>query len=154
MRHPTGGESAGRCGLRWKEIRQLEWEDLDLTQGRIHLRLEATQSRRGDVLDIAPDLLGRLRLMGKGKGPIFGSSPILRTFKADLKRAGIAYEVNGKQADRKCLRKTFRTHLARSGADLWQAVKLMRHQDPKLTLQLYTELEMLDSRGAVGRLIA
>ena len=133
----------GRCGLRWTEIRLLEWEDLDLIKGLIHLRPEATKSRRADIVEIAPDLLARLRVMGKGKGRIFSSSPILRTFKEDLKRAKIRYEVDGKQADRKCLRKTFCTHLALSGVDVWDAADRMRHSDPKLTMQIYTDLGLL-----------
>jgi len=134
---------SGRCGLRWTEIKLLEWEDLDLTKGLIHLRPEATKSRRADVVEIAADLLQRLRVKGKGKGRIFRSSPILRTFKEYLKRAKIAYEVGGEQADRKCLRKTFGTHLALSGVDPWDTAGRMRHSDPKLTMQIYTDLGLL-----------
>jgi len=145
---------SGRCGLRWREIRQLEWEDMDLRKGLIHLRPEATKSRRADVLDIPPDLLGRLRRMGKGRGEVFASSPILRTFRADLKRAGIPYEVAGKQADRKCLRKTFCTHLALRSVGLWEAVKMMRHRDPKLTVQVYTDLGLMNTREAAAKLVS
>ena len=102
---------------------------IDLSKGKIHLRPVATKSRRAGVLDIPGDLLERLRLTGKGKGRIFETSPILRTFKADLVRAKIEYEVGSKQADRKCLRKTFCTHLALCGVDLWAAVKMMRHRE-------------------------
>ena len=58
-------------------------------------------------------------------------------------RLGTACGFHGKQADRKCLRKTFCTHLAMRGVDFWRAVKLMRHRDPKLTWQVYTELRMV-----------
>ncbi len=143
---------SGRCGLRWSEIRCLEWEDLDLAKGLIHLRPEATKSRRPDVIDVPADLLDRLRRMGEGRSRIFGTTPVLRTFKMDLMRASIPYEVGGQQADRKCLRKTYCTHLALTGADLWAAVKLMRHRDPKLTVRVYTDLGVLDTRADVARL--
>ncbi len=108
---------------------------------------------RADVLDIPGDLLERLRLTGKGKGRIFDTSPILRTFKADLVRAEIEYEVGSKQADRKCLRKTFCTHLALRGVDLWAAVKMMRHRDPKLTIGVYSELGLLDTQKEAAKLV-
>ncbi|KKL77752.1 hypothetical protein LCGC14_2031740 [marine sediment metagenome] len=66
--------------------------------------------------------------------------------------AGVAYEVGGKQADRKCLRKTFCTHLALAGVDLWHAVKLMRHRDPRLTLSVYADLGLLNTGEALGKL--
>jgi hypothetical protein len=58
-------------------------------------------------------------------------------------RACHRHEAQGKEADRKCLRKTFCTHLAMQGVDLWQAVRLMRHRDPKLTVNVHTELGMI-----------
>ncbi len=143
---------SGRCGLRWSEVFRLEWEDINLNDGRINLRPEATKSQRGDVLDIPPDLLGRLRVMGKGKGSVFSSKPILRTFKADLQRAGISYEVDGKQADRKCLRKTFCTHLVMRGVPINEAMKMMRHKDPALTLNIYTELGLLNTKASAAKL--
>ena len=51
--------------------------------------------------------------------------------------------------DRKSLRKTFGTHLAMAGVDLRVAVKLMRHSDPRLTMNVYTDPMLLDMKGAV-----
>ena len=62
-----------------------------------------------------------MRWLGKSKGRVFASKPILRTFKRGPGRAKIAYEAAGKQADRKCLRKTFCTHLALRGVGMWEA---------------------------------
>ena len=142
-----------QCGPRWQEIRRLYWEDLDLKKGQIRVRAEATKSRRADVLDMPPDLMIELRKRGKGKGEVFKGTPILRTWKADLERASIAYIVNGKQADRKCLRKTFCANLALGGVDLWTAVKMVRHRDPKLTVRVYTELGLVRMDKAIEKLV-
>ena len=144
---------AGRCGLRWGEIRRLRWEDLDLARGWVELRAEATKARRGDSLPLAVDVVEALEALGPAPGGlVFESSPTLRTFRRDLERAGIAYETNRGQADRKSLRKTFGTHLAMAGVDLRLAAKLMRHSDPRLTLNVYTDPVLLDMREAVRRL--
>ena len=112
----------------------------------------STKAKRADVLPIAPDLLAELRGREKSMGPIFESSPTQRTFKRDLARAGIVYENERGQVDRKSLRKTFGTHLARAGVSFQTAVKLMRHSDPRLTMNVYTDPVLLDMRGAVSRL--
>lgn len=85
-------------------------------------------------------------------GRVFTSSPTHRTFQRDLTRAGIPYETERGQADRKSLRKTFGTHLAMAGVDFRLTVRLMRHSDPRLTQNVYTDPLLLDMRGAVERL--
>jgi site-specific recombinase XerD len=71
-----------------------------------------------------------------------------------VERAGIPYETDRGQVDRKILRKTFGTHLAMAGVDLRVAVKLMRHSDPGLTMNVYTDPMLLDMEGAVARVAA
>jgi len=34
----------------------------------------------------------------------------------------------------------------------WKAVKMMRHRDPRLTWQVYTELGLLDTRDEAAKL--
>jgi integrase len=69
-----------------------------------------------------------------------------------LERAGLAYENENGQVDRKSLRKTFGTHLALAGVNFQTAVRLMRHRDPGLTARLYTDPVLLDMQGAVAGL--
>lgn len=144
---------AGRSGLRWQEIRRLRWEDLDLETGWVYPCASNTKSGRDDPLPLAPDLLETLKSRAKGTGPVFMESPTRRTFKQDLARAGIEYDGPRGQADRKSLRKTFGTHLAMAGVDFRVAVRLMRHKDPKLTQNIYTDPMLLDMKGAVSRLV-
>jgi len=75
--------------------------------------------------------------------------PTLRTFRRDLERTEIPYHTERGEVDRKSLRKTFGTHLAMAGVDLRVAVKLMRHSDPRLTMNVYTDPMLLDMKGAV-----
>jgi integrase len=144
---------AGRTGLRWSEIRRLRWQDLDLQAGWIFLDAASTKAKRDDTLPIAPDLLALLGERKKSMGPIFSSSPTRPTFQRDVARAGLQYDNARGQVDRKSLRKTFGTHLALAGVDFRLAVKLMRHTDPKLTQNIYTDPLLLDMQGAVKKLV-
>ena len=85
-------------------------------------------------------------------GDIFDSSPTLRTWKADLVRAKIVYDNQHGQVDRKSLRKMVCTHLAMGGVDMRIATKLMRHTDPRLTQNIYTDPALLDMKAAVEKL--
>lgn len=147
---------AGRCGLRWSEVKRLQWSDVDLEGGWLELRADATKAGRADAVPLAPDVLDALREaspdVAGGEAPVFSSSPTIRTFRRDLERAGIEYETDRGRVDRKSLRKTFGTHLAIAGVDLRLAVKLMRHSDPRLTMNVYTDPMLLDMQGAVARI--
>ena len=75
----------------------------------------------------------------------------------DLKRAGIEYKVNDEQADPKCLRPTFNSHLEHAGIDLTLTGLLMRHKPAggmALTLGTYgDETALLKcKRQAIGQL--
>jgi integrase len=71
----------------------------------------------------------------------------------DLAAAGIPKtDERGRIVDVHSLRMTFGTWLARAGVPLTTAQKLMRHSDPKLTSNLYTDSALLDLQGAVDAL--
>lgn len=50
------------------------------------------------------------------------------------------------------LRHTFATLLARGGVSPTVAQKFMRHRDVRLTMNMYTHLELADTAGAVAGL--
>lgn len=54
--------------------------------------------------------------------------------------------------DQKSLRTTFGTHLALAGVDFRVAVKMMRHKDPRLTMNVYTDPVLLDMKNAANML--
>ena len=58
----------------------------------------------------------------------------------------------GRKLDFHCLRYTFATKLARSGISQRLAQELMRHSDPRLTANIYTDVTMLPTFDAVQAL--
>jgi integrase len=150
---------AALTGLRKDELRQLQWRDCRLDQARpcIQLRSEANKSRREDRVPLnaatATELTALRPRDSDPLGPVFRSIPTLQTFQRDLKRAGIPYrDAEGRQADFHALRYTFCTFLARANVPIRTAMELMRHKDPRLTLQIYTDAGQLDLDEAVSRL--
>ncbi len=86
-------------------------------------------------------------------GPVFSSVPTLETLQRDLEKAGIIYrDAEGRQSDFHSLRYTFCTFLALANVPIRTAMELMRHKDPRLTLQIYTDAGQLDLDEAVSRL--
>ena len=71
----------------------------------------------------------------------------------DLKAAGIQpKDAAGRVLDFHGQRTTFITGLSRSGVSPAMAQKLARHSDIKLTMDVYTRLEMAELGDAVSRL--
>jgi integrase len=150
---------AALTGLRKDELRQLQWRDCRLEQANpyIQLRPEANKSRRDDRVPLnarAATELAALRPPDCDPlGAVFPSVPTLQTLQRDLKRAGIPYrDAEGRQADFHSLRYTFCTFLALANVPIRTAMELMRHKDPRLTLQIYTDAGQLDLDEAVSRL--
>lgn len=172
---------AARAGLRWRELQRLRWPDIDLENEQILLQAKITKNGRDGVLPICFEVLPLLRAkralvttpadqvdlschhFGNKSEPsargdlspaglIFGSMPTARTWRRDLERAGIEYVNHRGQADRNCLRKTYGTHMAIMGVDFRLAVKLMRHSDPRLTMNIYTNPFLLDMKSAIDQI--
>lgn len=148
---------AVHTGLRWSEIRFLEWADVHLDEGQLHLRAEATKARRAEVLPLSPTALELFRDLARRAGPeprVFpGGMPSHNTFQEDLARAGIPrFDALGRKVDFHALRVTFITNLARAGAAQRVAMALARHKDPKLTANIYTDTTGLPLAQAVALL--
>jgi len=90
---------------------------------------------------------------------------LIRIFNRDLAFAGIATlekrggkevvsktDERGRTVDIHALRHTFGTHLCRAGVPLRTAQAAMRHSDPSLTANVYTDPKLLDVAGAVEKL--
>lgn len=79
------------------------------------------------------------------------SRNILRAFNKDLKAAGIdKRDERGRTVDVHALRTSFGTHLSKGGAPLRTAQAAMRHSDPSLTANVYTDPRLLDVAGALN----
>jgi integrase len=78
---------------------------------------------------------------------------LVRIFDRDLKAAGIAKrDDRGRTLDVHALRTTFGTHLSKGGVSLRTAQAAMRHSDPSLTANVYTDPRLLDVSGALDSL--
>ncbi len=154
---------AGNTGLRWVEISRLRWCDFDLDEGVVIVPAGQTKNGRSAELPLAPQVVEALRgirpLHCEARAQVFQSQPQLRTWQCDLERAGIIgkslegyRDRRGRQLDRKCLRMSFCTWLKEAGVDLRDAQALMRHSDPKLTSNVYTDIRMDDLRRAVNKI--
>ena len=86
--------------------------------------------------------------------PLFTIPRVLgNIFNLDLKAAGIPKRDNrGYTVDVHALRTSFGTHLSKAGVPLRTAQAALRHSDPKLTANVYTDPRLLDVSGALDAL--
>jgi integrase len=71
---------------------------------------------------------------------------------ADLERAGIEpVDDQGKHVDMHSFRHTYGTMLALAGVPLKVTQKLMRHADPRLTMNIYSHVSPYDEHGAIEK---
>lgn len=165
-------------GLRKSELASLTVAKLRLDGAIPHVELDAKdeKNREGNGVvaraDLAEDLkrwlqdkLATLQAEALRRGepilarlpadtPLFNvPSGLIRIFNRDLKAAGIAKEDDrGRTLDVHALRTTFGTLLSRGGVPLRTAQAAMRHSDPSLTANIYTDPRLLDVHGALDAL--
>jgi integrase len=165
-------------GLRKNELATLSVAQLHLDGSIPYLELDADdeKNREGNSVVIRPDLAADLRcwlveklaaiqVEAKGRGEeiptcVPGDSPVfdipdglVRIFDRDLKLAGIAKrDDSGRTLDIHALRTTFGTLLSKGGVPLRTAQAAMRHSDPSLTANVYTDPRLLDVSGALDAL--
>ena len=78
---------------------------------------------------------------------------LIKIFDRDLKAASIAKrDERGRTLDVHALRTTFGTLLSKGGVPLRTAQAAMRHADPSLTANVYTDPKLLDVHGALDAL--
>jgi integrase len=70
----------------------------------------------------------------------------------DGKQVIVKTDDRGRTIDIHALRHTFGTHLSKAGVPLRTAQAAMRHSDPSLTANVYTDPRMLDVAGALASL--
>jgi integrase len=145
-------------GLRRKEIKLLEWQDLflDGPEPFIKLRAFTTKNRKGGEVTIHPELRDELRNYG-GASPLPGSRVVkmffgLDPFKKDLAAAGISFVERNLRFDLHAMRKTFNTRMAVGNVPARTAMHAMRHSDIKLTTIDYIDSFRLNVAAHVGAL--
>lgn len=152
--------AAAFTGLRVGELRQVVWSDLHLDHERPHIivRASTTKNRKEAVLPIHPQLIEELRKVRtpdtKPEALVFSqhSHPDVR-IRIDMRKAGITRtDAMGRKLDFHALRYTFATKLAASGVSQRLAQELLRHSDPRLTANIYTDVTQLPTFAAVNAL--
>ncbi len=139
-------------GLRRNELKQLKWTDIEFSEdGRcsIILRPETTKNGDGGIIPVHRMVAEELRLHRGTQKPksdfvLYKILPIIDTHRRILKKAGIEYEVDGnRRADFHALRHTYDTMMGNVGIPDSKRMLLMRHSDPKLTTQVYTDRQVI-----------
>lgn len=154
------------AGLRVGEVAALEWRDVELHGDRpcLKLRAEVTKAKRADALPLHPGLRDVLAVMREvvpfalATDRVFDSTPTLRTFKADLDRAGITWRKDDHDdkasIDRHALRTTFVSWLEAAGVTGSAKRILARHAAVGVTERHYTDARLLDLWSEIRKLPA
>lgn len=147
-------------GLRRKELNQLKWGDLHLDgpQPFVLAQASITKNRKDAKLPLRPEVVESLLSIRPADAAPFqwvfhGHIPRLTTFKRDLSNAGIPFlDLSGRRMDFHALRVTLGTLVALAQIPLNQAMLLMRHSDPKLTMKIYLDSTQLNISQDIMRL--
>ena len=144
-------------GLRRTEIKSLRWGDVDLdgAMAKIRLRAATTKSKRADVITVHPQLADELRrhrpFNAKDTDSVVTSDPDMKVMRADLKFAQIEdVDEMGRYVDFHALRLTCNTMLAAAGISHRVRQAHMRHTDPRLTANTYTDETLLPIASEVS----
>lgn len=143
-------------GLRLSELMQLIVADVKLGEERPYLIAQASTTKNGKkaTVPLHPRLVEEFESALKGKRVEERVFPQYtqpdRRFRRHLRAAGIErIDAAGRKLVFHSLRNTFATRLARQGVSQRLAQELMRHSDPRLTANIYTNAAHLPTFDAV-----
>ena len=160
-----------RTGMRYGEMRQLTWSDIDKENAILRLRNSTTKTGKERHIPVGQELLGSImslvahhwRVTGRKptkadpvflapRGDAWGSysTNINRSLRRLLEKAGILrFNEHGKKIDVHALRHTFASMLARRNVEISKTQKLLGHSTPTLTAKHYIHLDTEELRDAV-----
>ncbi len=143
-------------GLRAGECRRVRWQDV--RDGVVYVPAASAKSRRDQSVPIPQRLAATLAAFkphdARPSDTVIsaGAFPNGLTFDRDLEAAGIAKRDDSDRVmDRHALRHTYVSWIAAGGAHPKTTMALARHSSMELSAR-YTDLALLDVRGAVDRL--
>jgi len=152
--------TAARSGLRYQELRALEWRDIIFNDEGSHIfaRASTTKNKKDARIPMVAELEESLRAfrpegVGEHVKVFRRGVPRAHTLTKDLKVAGIPHQdESGRYVDFHSLRYTWGTFLQRNGVSSRVAMELMRHSDRKLTDKIYTDSSLLPLKEVVSKL--
>ena len=136
------------------------WGDVDLEEGWLNIRARIAKNSEEADIPLRPDLVTDLQRWHQECGrpsddvKVFSvPRDLCRVLKKDLKFAGITYKTKDGYLDVHSLRHTTGTRLTNDPrVPTRTAQAFMRHSDPKLTTQTYTDKRFVDLRVALDAL--
>ncbi len=151
---------ASRTGLRWGELNDLLWRDVDLSGsvGTVTVVEGSSKNKRREALPLVPELFQALKAHKpadavSGDKVFVAGVPRARTLEKDLEEVGIPYrDKDGCYADFHSLRYSWATFMAVNDVPPAIAMRLMRHSTIDMTTKLYTDEKHLPLRKAVESL--
>jgi len=145
-------------GLRRGECEELCWGDVHDHAATPFLALRSDQTKNGyaDQLELHPALLPILRrpecVLASDR--VFVRVPSKSELLADLRAGGVDPDREGVGlVDLHSLRHTFDRLVVETGCTVKEAAALMRHRDPKMTMNVYARLGVSEVRGVIGRVV-
>lgn len=146
---------AWHTGLRRMELRTLQVREVRLSDSppRIVLRPRTAKSKKEQTIPLHPELVPILRECCADKHPTDRVFIYLhdRVVPEDIIAAGVRRIIDGHTTGLHSFRKGLATQLALKNVDEATAQKIMRHTDPRLTRNLYTDARLLPIAEAIGR---
>jgi len=147
-------------GIRVGELREIVWDDVDLKQGWLHIRARVAKNSEDADIPLRPDLVANLLRWRQESGQPANNAKVFKVprdlcsiLKKDLKFSGIPYKTKDGYLDVHSLRHTTGTRLTNDPrVPTRTAQAFMRHSDPKLTTQTYTDKRFVDLRVALDAL--
>lgn len=153
-----------RMGFRRGTLRDLTWDHVDLTQGIIRLRPDINKGRHDKIKIIPADLLAawrswaadpvaelpgrrRMRRQQRITDPL-PPVPTVKTFYADLIRAGIPRFSPAGELDFHSTRATCTTTLLQAGVDPATVRDYVDHADVRTTMNYYAKTNLAQHRAA------
>jgi integrase len=150
------------CGLRFSEIANLKWSDVDLKHGTIYIRdAKAGKSREAYITKTVQEILEFIRDVNQPgqDGLVFPAKTggpqqhVSTTFYQVVKDSGLNAGIQDRRR-KICfhsLRHSFGSWLAMQGTSLYEIKELMGHSDIKMT-ERYSHLLPSVKRDAVNRM--
>ena len=152
-------QTATFTGLRLGELMGLVWGNVNLNdkQPHIHVPAHLTKNKLQAIVPLHPELVKAFEQESASRtmtDKIFPQrAKPHQTFLRHRKKAGVqSVDEMGRILDFHSFRYTFATKLAKQGISQRLTQELMRHSDPRLTANLYTDVSHLPTFEAVQNL--
>jgi integrase/recombinase XerD len=140
------------AGLRWKEVTNLKWNDVDPEEEIILLR--DTKGDKHRIIPITPSFKEALERIKNREGLVF-PSPVTGKPYNNIRRALSSAKIKAgikKRIHPHLLRHSYATHILEAGGDLRTLQMLLGHSNITTT-QIYTHVMTKHLKATVGKFI-